>query len=64
MPSTETETVLHTFAGPSSDGGGSYGSGVAFDKGVLYGTTYYGGTGQCGNGTGVVGCGTVYAVTP
>jgi len=64
VPSTATETVLHVFSGLPSDGGGPYGSGVILDQGALYGTTYYGGNGQCSNGTEVVGCGTVYTVTP
>ncbi|MFY9743524.1 MAG: choice-of-anchor tandem repeat GloVer-containing protein, partial [Candidatus Sulfotelmatobacter sp.] len=63
VPSTATETVLHTFTGPPSDGGGPYSSGVVLDQGALYGTTYYGGNGQCSNGTEVVGCGTVYTVS-
>lgn len=63
-PSTQTETVLHTFTGPPNDGAGTYGSGVVLDQGALYGTTYYGGNGQCSNGTEVVGCGTVYTVSP
>lgn len=64
VPSTTTETVLHTFTGPPSDGAGPYSSGVILDKGALYGTTWYGGNGACSNGTEVVGCGTVYTVTP
>ncbi len=65
VPSTATETVLHAFTGPPSDGGGPYSSGVTFGKGgKLYGTTYYGGNGQCSNGTEVVGCGVVYSVSP
>ncbi|MGA8431614.1 MAG: choice-of-anchor tandem repeat GloVer-containing protein [Candidatus Sulfotelmatobacter sp.] len=64
VPSTGTESVLHTFTGPPSDGGGPENSGVIFDKGVLYGTTWYGGNGQCSNGSEVVGCGTVYSVIP
>ena len=62
--STATETVLHAFTGPPSDGAGTYGAGVILDQGALYGATYYGGNGQCSNGTEVVGCGTVYKVTP
>lgn len=64
VPSTATETVLHAFTGPPSDGGGPYSSGVILDQGALYGTTYYGGNGQCSNGTEVVGCGTVYTLSP
>lgn len=64
VPTTATETVLHAFTGPPTDGGGPYSSGVIIDNGALYGTTYYGGNGQCSNGTEVVGCGTVYSVSP
>ena len=64
VPSTATETVLHTFTGAPSDGAGTFGAGVILDQGALYGATYYGGNGQCSNGTEVVGCGTVYTVTP
>ena len=64
VPSTGMETVLHAFTGAPSDGAGPEGSGVIFDKGVLYGTTYYGGTGQCSDNGSVVGCGTVYSVNP
>lgn len=64
VPSTGTETVLHSFTGAPSDGAGPENSGVIFNRGVLYGTTYYGGTGQCSNNGSVVGCGTVYSVNP
>jgi hypothetical protein len=57
--------VLHAFTGSPNDGGmGPSTSGVIFDQGALYGTTYYGGNGQCGNSTEVVSCGTVYKVSP
>jgi uncharacterized repeat protein (TIGR03803 family) len=64
-PSTATETVLHTFTGPPNDGdvGPSFDS-VIVDQGALYGTTYYGGNGQCSDNGEVVGCGTVYTLTP
>ena len=50
---TGVETILHTFLGPPSDGGGSQ-TGVIHNTGVIYGTTNSGGT--SGNGT-------VYTVT-
>ena len=56
-----TEAVLYGFAGAAM-GDGSYPEGgvVAGSGGMLYGTTFYGGTGTaCANG-----CGTVYVLTP
>jgi len=54
-----TETVLYNF-GYSTDGNGPW-AGLIFDAtGNLYGTTWYGGTYQCGQG----GCGTVFELTP
>ena len=53
------ETVLHSFAGGTTDGSGP-GAGVIFDTaGNLYGSTYAGGTGSCTNG-----CGTVFELSP
>ncbi len=55
-----TETVIYKFADSSAGLSLPYG-GVTFDaQGNLYGTTYNGGSGHCGN----VGCGTVYKLTP
>jgi uncharacterized repeat protein (TIGR03803 family) len=52
-----TESVLHNFAGGSTDGANPY-AGVIFDaKGNLYGDTVYGGDGAGCNSS---GCGTVY----
>jgi len=58
-----TEKVLHFFDG--TDGFNSRAS-LTFDgAGNLYGTTLSGGTGKCTNGNGnVVGCGTVFRLTP
>jgi uncharacterized repeat protein (TIGR03803 family) len=51
-----TETVLHSFAGPPSDGAGPFVSGLIFDtQGNLYGTT---------NSGGLNNSGTVFEVTP
>jgi uncharacterized repeat protein (TIGR03803 family) len=62
-PSTSsywTETVLHVF-GNGTDGSRPSGSLVFDASGNLYGTTVYGGTGDCG-GSGPV-CGTVFELT-
>jgi len=53
----KTESVLHSFTG-GSDGAGPVSDLIADASGNLYGTTQYGGTGNC---TG--GCGTVFKVT-
>jgi uncharacterized repeat protein (TIGR03803 family) len=62
--STWTETVLYYFAGGAD--GQSPSSGLTIDSsGALYGTTHYGGGGTCQDGWGnVVGCGTVFKLTP
>jgi uncharacterized repeat protein (TIGR03803 family) len=55
--------VLHTFAGGAD--GASPQSTMAIGKGgVLYGTTFYGGTGKCVNYELPAGCGTVFSLTP
>jgi len=56
-----TETVLHVF-GNGTDGLKPTGRLVFDGSGNLYGTTLYGGTGDCG-GTNP-GCGTVFVLTP
>lgn len=59
-----TETLLYSFTNDGINGYRTY-AGVVFDlSGNLYGTNYYGpGTG-CPNGSGDLGCGTVYELTP
>jgi uncharacterized repeat protein (TIGR03803 family) len=52
------ETVLHRF-GRGSEGGAHPQAGLVNVKGMLYGTTVYGGANTCSG----FGCGTVYAVT-
>jgi uncharacterized repeat protein (TIGR03803 family) len=56
------ETVLYSFCSQSgcSDGAEPYGGAVIFDNaGNLYGTTYAGGSSNCGGG-----CGVVYELSP
>ena len=56
-----TEAVLYNFTGGNNWG---YPSGVVIGSGgVLYGTTQYGGSGQCTTG-GFTGCGSVFALIP
>ena len=45
-----TETVLHIFKGKSGDGNTPVGSVIIDSSGNLYGTTGYGGTGNCSPG--------------
>jgi len=57
------ETVLHVFQG-GKDGAFLQG-GLAIDgHGALYGTTLFGGNGPCVNNGALVGCGTVFRLTP
>ncbi len=60
-----TETVLHVFTG-NTDGDGNVPVGglIIDDSGNLYGTTGYGGTGDCVLLGTKVGCGIVYEMTP
>jgi uncharacterized repeat protein (TIGR03803 family) len=61
---TWTKTVLYRFAG-GADGSDPAAALTADGTGALYGTTLYGGTGACTDGWGVVvGCGTVFKLTP
>jgi uncharacterized repeat protein (TIGR03803 family) len=60
-----TETVLYVFQGNSKGDGASPLGGLVIDSaGNLYGTTAYGGTGNCVLLGTLVGCGTVYEVSP
>jgi len=70
VDATGTATVLHNFAG-QKDGASPRGDLVLDAAGNLYGTTYYGGTGDCvevGNRPGSppvdVGCGTIFKIDP
>ena len=57
------ESVLYAFAG-GNDGAGPSGSLIVDHLGNLYGTTFYGGDGPCMVETTVVGCGTIFRLTP
>jgi hypothetical protein len=60
-----TETVLYIFKGNGSgDGNTPAGSVIIDSAGNLYGTTGYGGTGNCVLLGTKVGCGTVYELSP
>ena len=60
-----TETVLYVFKGNASDDGASpYGGLVIDSAGNLYGTTGYGGTGDCVLLGSKLGCGTVFQLSP
>lgn len=57
-----TETVLHNFT--ESDGAFPWAGVVIGNGGVLYGTTWEGGSGLCVDADGNTGCGTVFALKP
>jgi hypothetical protein len=60
-----TETVLHVFKGNTSNDGASPAGGLVIDAaGNLYGTTAYGGTGNCVVLGILMGCGTVFEMSP
>jgi uncharacterized repeat protein (TIGR03803 family) len=60
-----TETVLYVFKGNASNDGASPGGGLVMDSaGNLYGTTAYGGTGNCVVLGTLMGCGTVFEMSP
>ena len=60
-----TETVLYVFKGnASNDGASPYGGLVIDSAGNLYGTTGYGGAGDCVLLGSKVGCGTVFELSP
>jgi uncharacterized repeat protein (TIGR03803 family) len=60
-----TETVLYIFKGNGSGDGNTPAGSVIIDSvGNLYGTTGYGGTGDCVLLGTKVGCGTVYELSP
>jgi hypothetical protein len=60
-----TETVLYVFKGRNYSDGATPEGGLVMDAaGNLYGTTAYDGTGSCELLGSVVGCGTVYELSP
>src|SRR5580658_6078614 len=60
-----SETVLYVFKGQLYGDGSSPAGTLLIDRsGNLYGATGYGGTGRCKIFGGVVGCGTVYELSP
>jgi hypothetical protein len=60
-----SESLIYVFKGKNSNDGETPDGGVIFDKaGNLYGTTSYGGTGDCVLLGIKVGCGVVYKLTP
>jgi uncharacterized repeat protein (TIGR03803 family) len=60
IDSNGVETVLYSFEGGTTDGGGPMYAPVLDKKGNLYGTTAYGGDTSC---AAPLGCGTVYKIT-
>jgi uncharacterized repeat protein (TIGR03803 family) len=58
-----TEHVLHAFQG-GSDGAVPLASVLLDGQGNIYGTTIFGGGASCTSGSVVVGCGTVFKLTP
>ena len=60
-----TETVLYVFQGNASNDGATPAGGLVIDSmGNLYGTTAYGGTGDCVLLGSKLGCGTVFELSP
>jgi hypothetical protein len=60
-----TETVLYVFKGNASNDGATPVGGLVIDSsGNLYGTTAYGGTGDCVLLGSKLGCGAVYELSP
>jgi len=58
-----TYQTLYTFGG-GTDGANPTASVILDKSGNLYGTTFYGGAGPCDQDGQLIGCGTVYEVTP
>lgn len=60
-----TETILHVFRGNAENDGASPFGGLVIDSaGNLYGTTAYGGTGDCVLLGSKLGCGAVFELSP
>src|SRR5271157_5652562 len=61
VDATGNETVLYSFTGAGGDGANPEAGVVQDAQGNLYGTTAYGGAGNCSNGS-FYGCGAVFKV--
>ena len=59
-----TESVLYSFQGGTSDGDVPNGGLITDGSGNLYGTTLQGGSGGCTASASIIGCGTVFKLTP
>jgi uncharacterized repeat protein (TIGR03803 family) len=59
-----TEQVLYNFAGAPSDGAFPFAGVTIGSGGVLYGATYFGGSGPCTTPSYPPGCGMVFSLTP
>jgi uncharacterized repeat protein (TIGR03803 family) len=57
------ETIVHSFSAGRTDGANPE-AGVVLSNGTLYGTTAFGGHGNCTTAGEVNGCGTIYSITP
>lgn len=57
------ERVLYSFKGRPNDGSDPEAS-LIVANGALYGTTYFGGGGNCAVQSGPIGCGTVFSIYP
>jgi uncharacterized repeat protein (TIGR03803 family) len=60
-PKSGKETVLHVFCGQACSDGAYPRGGLINMGGILYGTTNSGGTADCHQISGIIGCGTVYS---
>jgi uncharacterized repeat protein (TIGR03803 family) len=64
VTSAGVETVIYSFQGPTKkDGWAPMGAIVRDSEGNIYGTTSYGGSQDCSDGSSYIGCGTVFKVT-
>lgn len=58
------ETILYDFSATSATPSNPNQGHLLLNSGTIYGTTYYGGSGNCQDVGVVIGCGTVYSYTP